>query len=325
MTRPRTLLPVAAAVLALGACAPAPRASPGVLAPTILSTEPWSFAGHTGTLTRTRGYRFFTTGDESTREHMPAFLEACLARYTSELAPLPQPPMRLDTFLLGDRDQWAVLTRQLMGEHAATYLRIQRGGFSSGGRAILWSIGRRDTFAIAAHEGWHQYTQRTFRDELPAWLEEGIGVYFEGLRFSESDPSRPEPSPWANLERFDQLRQAAASGTMLPVETLLASEPQSLIAAGSDPALNWYAQVWAFTLFLKEEHGPALRMLLIDAAHGTLEAALATRIRRPESPDHLRVLTAYFGGPRELEPGYRRFVARLVEADREAIAAGVRP
>ncbi len=320
----RPLAAAAAFALLLAGCAgPAPRTSPSVLRPTVLSTEAWSFGDADGTLTRTANYRLFSTDkDPVLREHLPVFLEECLTRYTSELGRLPPPPMKLDTFLMADRRQWEGLTRQLMREHAGTYLRIQRGGFSSGGRAILFSIGRRDTFAIAAHEGWHQYTQRTFRGELPAWLEEGIGVYFEGLRFDEAAPDLPIASPLANLERFDQLAQAHGSGSLIPLREVLTATPQDLIAAGAEGTLTWYAQVWALTLYLHEHHGPALRALLADAAHGTLEAGIATRLPRARRGTPTDAFTAYFGSPKDCEAGYLAFVRGLARADRARIAAG---
>jgi hypothetical protein len=230
---------------------------------------------------------------------------------------------------MATRDQWAQLTRQLMGEHAPTYLRIQRGGFASGGRAILWSIGRRDTFAIAAHEGWHQFTQRTFRDELPPWLEEGIGVYMEGFRFDDIDPAQPIPAPWANLERFDQLVRASAEHRLEPLSSLIYSSPQELIHRSTDTTLTWYAQVWALTHFLSQPaYRERLRMLLADAAHGTVQAAVRSRLSRPRDagpPTMDDVFAAYFGPIREMDSGYREFVEAIVRADRDRIAGGSSP
>src|SRR4051812_46800668 len=168
----------------------APAASPGVLAPSPRLGE-WSFEGRPGLLVRTRSYRLFTTvTDGDLLAQMPGFLERALDTYTAAFGPLPRPPLPLDTFLMADRAQWADLSRQVMGREAAALLKIERGGFASGGRALLWALGPRDTFAIAAHEGWHQFTQRTFADQLPAWLEEGIAVAMEGLGTDPLDPAR---------------------------------------------------------------------------------------------------------------------------------------
>jgi hypothetical protein len=328
-----------ACAFALAACGqPHARTSPSVLGPraadgpVVVSEEPWEFADSAGRLVRTRNYRIFTTDhDEQIQRHLPEFLETCLDRYTYELAPLPRPSLKLDTFLVADREQWARLTSQLMGEHAATYLRIQRGGFASGGRAILWSIGVRDTFAIAAHEGWHQYTQRAFKGELPVWLEEGIGVYMEGFTFD--DAGKPNPAPWANLERFDQLRRASADGRLIPLISLVRATPQELITTGGpDAALNWYAQVWALALFLTDGrdgfYRSALRSLLTDAAADAAGAAVAVRLGRKLQPGpqgSADIFSAYFGPPHALEAEYRAFIDTLVAADRAAISRGGSP
>jgi Protein of unknown function (DUF1570) len=265
------------------AAAPPPPGAPAVLSPTteaLPEVEPWSFQGHSGLMIRTRWYRLFTTtSDADLLGEMPAFLERALDRYTSEFGPLPRPPMKLDTFLLGDRPQWEVLTRQAMGQQAPVYLKIERGGFASGGRAMLWPIGPRDTLAIAAHEGWHQYTQRTFKEELPVWLEEGIGTYMEGLAPDPLDPSRYVLSPWSNPERLEQLRKASEQGELLPLGKLLEATPQDLIERGTDAALTYYAQVWGLAHFLKEGEGgkyaSGLHSLLMAAASGRLKAELA--------------------------------------------------
>jgi hypothetical protein len=333
---PRPFL--AAALLlctSLAACTQTPpRTSPSMLRAAgerhILSQEPWEFGGHTGTLTRTSAYRIFSTADDpALTTHLPAFLEECLERYTTEFGPLPQPTLKLDTFLMGDRPQWARLTRQLMGDEADTYLRIERGGFSSGGRAILWEIGRRDTFAIAAHEGWHQYTQRAFKSELPPWLEEGIALYMEGFTFADPE-QRPIPAPWANLERFDQLKRAHDSGTLLPLASLLSAAPQDLIHSSADAALTWYAQVWALTHFLNETsaHRANLQLLLTDTARGSLETAARTKL--PHHPRNAQltpqsIFAAYFGSPDLLDAQFTAFQKQIAATPRAAIAHGASP
>jgi len=289
------VLPRASAAVLLLLCgcsaltSPTPT-SPSVLgAPTVLSSEPWSFAGQPGRLIRTGFYRLYTTEtDPYLLERAPLFLESALAHYRTALAALPEPPLKLDTFLMGNRDQWATLTRQVMGEDAETYLLIQRGGFSSGGRALLWTIGRHDTLSIAAHEGWHQYTQRTFRQWLPTWMEEGVATYMEGFLSDPIDPLRPVFAGWANVERFDQLRAAAARGGLMPLEELIDANPQQLIALSTDDTLTYYAQVWALTHFLREAEGGVYRrgleLMLLDAAQGRLGRVLSATGARQADP-----------------------------------------
>lgn len=325
----------------------APAVLPGAAAPVaapvsvIESIEPWSFQGTPGRLIRTRWYRFFTTEtDPILLDPFPEFLERCLHRYTTEFGPLPHPPMPLDTFLMADRRQWMRLTRQMMGDHAATYLLIERGGFSSGGRALLWTIGRQDTLAIAAHEGWHQYTQRTFRDELPTWLEEGIGVYMEGLIIEHARPLVVRPSGWANLERYDHLARAAATADLMPLASLLSSAPGPLLHGGADAALTYYAQVWALILFLLEHdggvHRQSLHALLVDAAAGRLVSLRAHTQADDAQPADARHDTAhpacevfhrFFDHDlARAEQQYVQFVMAIVQdGNRRHIAAGRSP
>jgi hypothetical protein len=303
-----TLIPILALLPACTAPAPVPRQAelPPRTSPAVISTapatpaprtavtsiEPWSFHGAPGKLIRTPWHRLFTTEtDQILLDALPSFLETCLDRYTTEFGPLPRPPMQLDTFLMNSRQQWARLTRQVMGDHATPYLLIERGGFSSGGRALLWSIGRADTLAIAAHEGWHQYTQRTFKDELPTWLEEGIAVYFEGMIIEHARPLSPRPAPWANNERYEQLRSAANRGQLAPLSELLTSRPEALIHTGADPTLTYYAQVWALIHFLREHDGgryrAALHQLLLDAAEGRLATPVAQSHHTADASAHI--------------------------------------
>lgn len=305
--------------------------------PVVLSVEPWEFNGHQGRLIRTSWYRLFTTEtDPALVDAMPEFLEAALEHYTTGIAALPRPAMKLDTFLMATRPQWVSLTQQVMGSSAGTYLRIERGGFAAGGRALLWSIGPRDTLAIAAHEGWHQYTQRTFKQWLPAWLEEGIATYMEGFVPDPRDPHRPIFAGWANVERFDQLRAAAGRGGLVPLEDLLRMSPQDLISTSTDRTLTYYAQVWALVHFLREgedgKHRAVLAMLTADAAHGRLEKTVA--LEHGSASAHRIVLSR--GGPAVFQAyfdddlasagkAYAQFVDRVVSGSRERILAGRSP
>jgi hypothetical protein len=320
--------------------APGRGASPAVLgearAPTVVSAEAWSFNGESGRLLRTNSYRLYTTeGDPYLLDRLPVFLEAALVRYRTGMGPLPEPPMKLDTFLMSTRAQWEALTRQAMGAGAGPYLRIQRGGFSSGGRAMLWSIGRHDTLSIAAHEGWHQYTQRTFKQWLPVWLEEGIATYMEGFTADPSDPLRPVFAGWANVERFDQLRSASSRGGLMSLPELLGAEPQDLIGGGADGALTYYAQVWALVHFLREGEGGryrrGLELMVLDAAEGRMARVLSAA----EGADGVPAVSgrgreafaAYFAADLgTVSSEYAAFVDRVVAVgSRDRIVAGRSP
>jgi hypothetical protein len=311
-------------LLLLPACTrpatPQPPASPALLSPT-LRIDDWSFQAHPGSLITTQNYRLYSTcADADLLSQLPDFLERALTAYTTALGPLPRPTLRLDTFLLADRPQWEALTRQLMGEQASPFLKIERGGYSSGGRAVLLPLGPRDTFAIAAHEGWHQYTQRAFKDPLPAWLEEGLACTFEGLVPDPADPSRWLLSPADNPERLAQLRAAAAGHRLLSLSQLCDTTPESLLNAPPDDALTWYAQVWALARFMRDDprYSPALHTLLSDAATGRLRSTLARRASSPAADAALRsrrgdaLLRAYFSEPGATSADLARYTERLI-------------
>ncbi|MFN0131893.1 MAG: hypothetical protein ACKVW3_05100 [Phycisphaerales bacterium] len=338
----RVLAACLAALIALAGCArtpPRPAASPAIVS-TKTDIDAWEFDGTPGIVLRTAHHRLFTTeADPQLLEQLPTFLEAVVDHYVTALGPLPRPALRLDTFLLRDRTQWERLTRQVMGDEAHVYLRIQRGGFSSGGRAILWTIGRRDTLAILAHEGWHQYAQRTFRDALPGWADEGVATYMEGFVPTVAGAA-PIMAPWANPERFDQLRSAFESGSLIPLQRLITVAPRELIAAGGNEALTYYGQVWALIHFLREggngmagEHRQQLMNLVADTAAGRMrryvEARAARRIPAATPTDRLgaEVFRAYFGPDlAAADREFRVFVASIAtDAGRAAILMGRSP
>lgn len=260
----------------------------------VLSTEKWTYAGKPGRAIHTQNYRFYVTdGDDAVINRIPLFMETVLRFYRDSFAGLPPPPGKLDTFVMATRSQWETLTRQLMGDTAETYLRIQRGGYASGGRGVYYDIGMADTLSIAGHEGWHQYTQRTFVEPLPIWLEEGIATTMEGYRW---DGTAPVLLPWSNTERFDQLRAAAASDILMPLRSIFDVSPQELLAPasaaqamqpnepkrGPDAALTYYAQIWVLVHFLREgENGKyraSLLQLVNDAADGRVSKRLTDHI-----------------------------------------------
>ena len=303
--------------------------------PGILSDEPWSFGEVKGNVIRTEHYRVYTTERNSViKSRMLMFVEYALAHYRTALGPLPSPPQRLDTYLMDNRPQWERLTQRLMGDQANELTRIQRGGYAFNGIGVYYDLGLFDTLAIAAHEGWHQYTQRTFKDPLPSWLEEGVAVYMEGHRWSGGAPAF---IPWANLERFDQLRKAASRDAIMPLSKIVSSKPQDFLGEGDSSLLDFYAHVWALTHFLNSGEGakyaPRFRALLDDCIKGgqrrTIAAGLSERaaINALATRSGPAVFQAYFND--DLDAAGREFdsfVKRLIApGSRDQIVQGREP
>jgi len=245
------------------------------------TTIPWSFASYEGRLITTDNYHIYTTIDhERTLAQLPLLYESALEQYLTAFGPLPDPQSRFKSYLFQDRRQWQAKTRQILPNQSDLFMRLGRGGFTTRGVAILYYIDYgnrpRDTFAIAAHEGWHQYTQRTFRHHLPIWLEEGIATYMEGCKIGVD--GQPYFSR-RNSERWRMLRETVRRDQMIPLTELLRRTPQSFLEDSKNNLLVYYAQVWALVHFLHDGNDGAyfdgLHELLQDASKGRLIQRLA--------------------------------------------------
>lgn len=305
----------------------------------IRHVQPWSFDGEAGQAVTTDHFQIFITEkNPMIAQRLPGFLEAALDHYTHALGTLPLPRDRMETFVMGSRAQWKRLVLTMLGNKGqAAASSIQRGGMTFGGRAYLFDIGSADTLSLAAHEGWHQYTQRTFAEPLPVWLEEGIATYMEGHRWTGPSVTF---SGWSNVERFDQLRKAVAAKQVIALGDLLSSSPNQLVEHGAaGDALTYYAQVWGLVHFLREgadgRYRAGLQRLLLDAASGRMSQAVSIELRAQGLPAPRalaqrlgpQVFQAYFGGDMaRIDAEYRAFIERATETGaRQDVVAGVSP
>ncbi|MFW5653469.1 MAG: hypothetical protein ACOC0P_05435 [Planctomycetota bacterium] len=320
--------------------------------PTASATDPldasqydiseWSFEGRVGERIITPNFDVYTTAERRwLRSNAARFQEAALAHYQHSITDLPSPRRRLETFIFGDRAQWESFASDMMNGRSNAFLRIGRGGFSTRGRAVVYDIGIADTLAIASHEGWHQYTQATFRDRLPVWMEEGIATWMEGHRLRRHDP--PTFHPWRNLERFDQLWDAWNTDRLWSLEELLETHPAQMLEDGN-PArgLDYYAQVWALAHFLMEAEGgryaDPLAELLQDAAEGRMYDRVQDKFGRNnrdvlgfyssrQRPVGSEIFQTYFGDDLDrIGREYQAFIKTLaLPRTRITIARGDRP
>ena len=305
---------------------PADAPAPSTPTALVVVREPWTWAESTGYVLRSPNYEISTTvKDESLLRDMPILMEAALVHFRTGLVELPAPRSAMRSMFFDRRTEWAAYTKRRLPQEAETYLGIGRGGYTTGGESVLYNLGRSDTFIIAVHEGWHQYTQTTFKDRLPTWLEEGMACWMEGHRFRRE--SAPTFAPWRNMERYGALRDAVEEGRLVSLGDLLRGTPQEALGEGRATLLGYYAQVWALVHFLNEGQGgryaEALRRALRDAAEGTLvrtvmsSDAVPPEARRPWAlaRNGRWVAAAYFNpNIDELESQYRDFI-RLIVAD----------
>ncbi len=308
----------------------------------VADQQPWTYRGDRGRAYYTPNSIIRTTStDRKILDRLPPFVELSILHYQSDLVRLPRPAEPIETYFFQTRSQWETLTRSLMGERADVYLSIERGGYSAKHIGVFYDIGPKDSFVICAHEGWHQYSHSTFKDPMPVWLDEGVACMMEGFRWDEQFPDHPRFLPWANMERFDQLRRAYNAGTLMPIHSLLALRPQDLMGDNSGrsttqpTALNYYAQVWALIHFLNESGGaqyrPALETMLQDAAQGQLRSKLTGADLKQFNTRRTGPATLLSYLPegttlRQLDDEYQRFIARIVRVGaRNRILLGQSP
>ena len=308
----------------------------------VADRRPWSFRGASGWEYRTPNAIIRTTSnDRNILDRLPAFVELSILHYQSDLVRLPRPATTIETYFFDSRAQWAAMTNALMGERAPVYLSIERGGYSAQHIGVFFDLGPRDSFVIAAHEGWHQYAHSTFAGRMPVWLDEGVACVMEGFRWDEQFPDHPRFMPWANTERFDQLRDAFNARSLMPIHTLLTLRPQDLIEAGTrsgstqPAALVYYAQTWALVHFLREGAGGIYR----DALGQLLQSCADDTLRQRLGPEDLRVFNTRRTGAgtllafmpegttlRRLDEEYQRFIARIVRVGgRDRVVTGRSP
>ncbi|MFM7809034.1 MAG: hypothetical protein ACKPEA_14080, partial [Planctomycetota bacterium] len=126
-------------------------------------------------------------------------------------------------------------------------------------------------------EGWHQFSQKSLRDALPTWAEEGLACWMEGTRMNR-DGQPTAFRPWRNFERWNEARNAVGNDATMSLEELLDTSPQKCLERGKNDLLTYYAQVWALVHFLNEgqdgRHREGLRAMLRDAAAGAMQARM---------------------------------------------------
>ena len=214
----------------------------------------WSFLGIPGKQIRTRHWDLRTTlRSERLRGILPGFYEKALERYQHVFGTeLPPPAYSLETYLFGDRRQWKNKTRMILPDKATSFEGLGRGGFTTNGIAVLYDIDgygwHRDTLALGSHEGWHQYVQTTFKDQLPVWLDEGVATTMEGFSWRRGLQFRTD----ANRERWSRLRTCILENRMIPLDLLLSMHPERFLDGHKQTLLDYYAQIWAFARYLEE-------------------------------------------------------------------------
>ncbi len=323
LARGRGVLFAAVCVLLAGCSATTP-ANPRWQGPTVpgsVCSEPWIFQGTLARTVRTDNYAIHTTiTDTDFLESLAQLMEGAYVQYrglTPGVTPSPRP---MDCYVFAQRSEWAQFTSAHTGQDAAVYLQINRGGYTRLDWFVAYYMGESGTFAVAAHEGWHQYVARNFKTRLPPFLEEGIATMFENISWSNGLPR------WdlgANPNRINKLRHAIDDHNLFPLQELITMHAGNVVGMHGGKIEAFYAQDWAFAVFLLHtRHRQALLKLLSDCANGT--AYLPSELPHSVLPDAWE--------PQSVKPLLERYLGEnLAGIDREyqaymqALAAGTEP
>ncbi len=283
--RPQIIFSLCLPLAFAGCATPSKTFDPGKVR---VSRASWEFQGRPGVRLITEHFDIFTTSqDAELIEHLPQFLETTYLFYSSLLPAAPETAdgdERMQTYFFGRRNEWGAFVKTRFPERYSLYRKIPMGAFTGGNTCVAYNIGRDRTWALLAHEGFHQYVHAHFGDVLPAWLSEGLATYCESVQFRGR---RPHFVPQRNAFRISHLRQAYASGTALSLRQLLDEDAGRLIDEMKSPAANaYYAQVWALMVYLLHNSGLHYAGMLPEIARDLRDNTLrinaqATRAAAP--------------------------------------------
>jgi hypothetical protein len=294
------------------------RAWDGPQAPQAVKTQPWQYRENAGKSLVTQHYVIHTTiNDEQFLDRLPQVMEGAFAQYRRMAPDVKMSEQPMECFLFAIRPQWAMFTREHTGTDAKVYLQINRGGYTIRDWFVAYFIGDAGTYSVSAHEGWHQYAARNFKNRLPPFLEEGIATQFENIHW---DGSLPRWNLHYNSNRALHLRQAIDDKSLWPLDKLISMHAGDVVGLGGDKIEAFYAQNWAFVRFAWDAEGgkyrPAFQKMVTETANGTAFDPTGGKVHLPPGawrPQLVKpVLEHYFGMDlSDLDKAYQAYVRVL--------------
>ncbi len=281
------------------------------------STEGWSSDGTIGVTVKTDHYLIHSTIENRDTVHtLAGVMEGALRQYQQFTPGVRISARPMECFIFARRSEWAQFTKEKTGADATIYLQINRGGYTVNDWYVAYFIGDVGTYAVAAHEGWHQYVARNFKCRLPPFLEEGIATMFESITWSGSQPR------WElgrNRTRGEKLRRAIDQNGLWPLEKLITMHAGDVVNLPSAQIETFYAQDWAFALFLWDAENQrfrgALQQLLSDLANGAGPPEISVRKTNADlwDPSSAKPLLEHYLGMSlgEIDQQYQQYVRRL--------------
>jgi len=241
----------------------------------------WDAGQGTGRELVSQNYRIYTT---STRpeilEYLPGFMEAAHRNYLDVTGLADRPASdKLPVYMMATRQEWASLTRSVVGSQWGLYSSISAGGYCYKGVCVFWDIGGLASLSVASHEGLHQFLHGRIKQQLPMWMEEGLATLCEGYGVNGA---AVQFTPARNVARFTDLRKAMVNDWWIPLEKLLQMDGGDAVQLGApERAVGYYGQVWALAVFLRSDpqYAAGRNRLIADAESGKLLDGLDGRVR----------------------------------------------
>ena len=312
------LIAAVACAAGCGASRPAGPAE-GPAAKARVAVTPATFGGTPSRNVATPHYLIRTTiEDPELVDNLAQVMEGALGQYRKLTPDVPVSGEPLLCFIFANRNQWAQFTEAQTGDDAKVYLRINRGGYAVGDWYVSYYIGTRETYQVAAHEGFHQYVGRHFKRRPPPFLEEGLATLFEYVDW-ENDLPRWR---WrVNPNRLGGLERSARQGLLLPLSELCTMHAGQVVSKQLWRVETFYAQAWALARFLTDGDGgryrPALQRMLADLAADRVPLPGFDRPPPPGTwdPRSARpLLEHYLGKPlEEIDREYQAYVRQIVD------------
>ncbi len=258
--------------LAAGCQSPPPLQTVSLV--TKVQRTPWNSKNSTGEMLVTEHYRIYTTSKNTDLTRvLPGFMEAAHQNYLTVTGlPAADVSELYNVYMMGTRDEWALLTENVVGAQREMYLSIDAGGFFYEGVCLFWDLRYSQTYAVAVHEGLHQFLHHRLEDNLPMWLEEGLCVSVAGFQIHGMNV---EFTPNKNPFRVTSLQKGILQNRWKPIRELLPLDAGDVIK-NNDEAVSYYAQLWALSIFIRTHpvYGDGFRRMLADAEAGRFRQTL---------------------------------------------------
>lgn len=267
----------------------------------------WSYAGHPGRLVTTAHYELFTTVTEANLlKILPQVLETAYLNY-QKLVPGHEPAEKMKVYMFVQRGEFEHFTRRLAPEKAETLVQVRNGGYSERGVTVVEYTSHEFTFPLMTHEAFHQYLNTCVHPDIPAWLNEGLAVCFEG-QYGSAAGIRAFDF-WFNPSRRGKLVESLQRQDLFTLDELLRINAGNVVGGSLRRIGAYYGQVWALILFLREG---------ADGKYAAGFQKMLEAISQGKAQAHAQAAFALASDARPYSPGAALFEA-FISPDIEAV------